>query len=190
MSTNLVGLVEPGSPLKYTISGVVRYGVCTAITSTLITIAGAPLVTTAGALTELWWGRPETGLQVDFNIPGPYADAIGDILYVDTKTKFRWGQTAAYLVTFRAMQQTVATTTQPRVNVKIGANNVSTANTNQGVILSTAGTWVENTAVAINTTYYKISRGTDLEINVTVASATTDSAQNLTISCFFVFEGN
>jgi hypothetical protein len=176
--------VNIGDGIKYTISSVVYYAIITALTAnTSITISGAPL---SGDVSNLYVGNNKT-IQLDFYVYGLYADATGDLLAADMNTYFKWQGRKAYLVSFSAVHKTADTTTNPKVNVKVNAAAVSTNDSNLGIQLSTAGAWVDNSAVAVNTSNYDINRGEAIEINCSAAGGTANAA-NLTVSCVFVQE--
>lgn len=188
-STLTMSVTSPlvvGLPVRYTISSVVYYGIITTVTAnTSIAIAGAPM---GGDVTAFAYGRPEMIAQVDIAIPGDYGAATGDVLASLGKSYFSWRFGKAYLVAFSGVHNTAAGTTNPKVNVKVNAAAVSTNDTNLGIQLSTAGTWVDNSAVAINTSNYDINKGEAVEINCTAAGVATDGAKNLTVSLTFVLE--
>jgi len=106
---------------------------------------------------------------------------------VDMFSPMKWSGPKAYLVAFSGVQMTVDTGTEPKINIQINNAAVSTADSNNGIQLSTSGTWVDNSAIAISTTNYDINRGEELEVDCTAAGGTGD-AENLTVQCVFVLE--
>jgi len=181
-TSDLTGSIKVGNALRYTIGGVDYFGIITAITSTLITIAGAPL---SGTITALYFtNNPNATVQVDFMIPGKFADSANtNLLASDAFTKFAWMLSEARLVQFRATVFTADTgAANPIVNVSVGGNNVCTSNSNAGLTVGTS--WV-STTVDISTANYVVSRGAAFEI-VTDASGTNDDATYLTISMVLV----
>ena len=138
-------------------------------------------------MTKLEYGVPEQVVVVNFFVSGNYGDGVADLLAADMNTYFRWQQSKAYLVAFSCTEKTVDTGTEPKVNVKVNGTAVSTNDTNLGVQLTTAGTWVDNSAVAINTTYYDINPNEAVEITCTAAGGTGDAAY-LTVQTTFVLE--
>jgi hypothetical protein len=178
--------VSIGNGIKYTDSRGTYYAIVTAISAnTSITIAGATLSTGAD-LTELNVGTDKT-VQLDFVVPGAYGDGANDLLANDANTYFKWKANKAYLVDFSGVHGTADGTANPKVNIKIDSSLVSTNDSNNGIQLSTAGTWVDNSAVAISTTNYEIDRGDSIEVACTVAGTDGD-AQDLTVSLAFVKE--
>ncbi|MFA5458176.1 MAG: hypothetical protein WC261_11170 [Synergistaceae bacterium] len=178
--------VHLGDAIKYTDGRGTYFAIVTAVTTnTSITIAGAAL-DTGSDVTSLYVGNNKV-IQLDFFVSGTYADGTGDLLAADMNTYFKWQGRKAYLVAFSAVHKTVDTTTNPKINVNVNSAAVSTADSNNGVQLSTAGTWVDNSAIAVNTSNYDINRGEAVEISCTAAGATGD-ASDLTVSCVFVQE--
>lgn len=183
------GDMAVGLPVRYTYNGSTYYGIVSAVSaSASITVNGAPL-NTAHALTALEVGTPEMVKQVDFHIEADYDGTAQNILATIGKKSYKWFGGDAYLVAFSAAHATADTgATQPYLNVKIGGSLVSTNATNNGLQLSgTANTWVNNSAVAISASNYDISHGDAVEIACTVIGTNGD-ADNLSVSCLFVYE--
>ena len=186
MTSDQTAILKVGMPVRYTISAVIYYGIITASASNLLTIAGAPM---GGDVTKLEYGFPEMVVQVDLFVSGNYGDGTTTtLLFTDMKTKFLWRIGKAYCVAVHGLQETVASTNQPKVNLLVNAARVSTNDTNLGLTMSTSGTLVNNVAVAINTTNYDINKGEALEIEVTSAGTGAATGSNLTIEAVFVME--
>lgn len=180
--SNTTGLTV-GMPMIYEYLSTPHYGMIGAISpNTYIDIIGATL-DTGEDLTALWAVDPERLVQVDFYVDGAYGDGTGDILAADMNTYFKWGLATARLLTFRAVHATDDTTTQPKINLKVDGNLVSTNDTNNGIQLSTS--WVDNPPVAISESYYIVDPGDDFEITCTVAGGTGD-AEDLTVSAILL----
>jgi len=178
-----------GAPVRYTYGGTAYYGMVDAISAnTYIDVRGAPLVTGGGSnLTELAVGTREMLVQKHFFVNGTYADATNTILAEDADIYDRWVGGSAYLVAFDVTHKIEDTGDEPKVNIHIGGSAVSTADSNSGPQLSTAGTWVENSAVAINTTNYAIAYQDAFEIEVTAAGGSGD-AEDLNVVLYIVLE--
>jgi hypothetical protein len=172
-----------GGPLRYDIGGTTYYGVITAlVANTSITIAGAPL---SGAVSNLKVS-PMDVIEVDFFISGTYGASVQNLLQPVMKQYYLWRFSEARLVKFSMVHNTADTgANQPKLNVKVNANAVSTNDGNNGVQLSAAGTWVDNSAVAIDTTNYITTNGLAVEVALTVVGTNKDSS-DLTVSCVFV----
>lgn len=179
--------VYVGDGIKYTDGRGTYYAIVTAVSAnTSITIAGAAF-DTGSDVTALYVGNNKI-IQMDFFDSGTYGDGANDLLAADMNTYSKWQGRKAYLVSFSAVHKTADTgAAQPKINVKVNAAAVSTNDTNNGVQLSTAGTWVDNSAVAINTSNYDINRGEAIEITCT-AAGTNGDASDLTVSLVFVQE--
>lgn len=169
--------------LKYTIGGTVYYGVVTAIASNLLTIAGASM---GGDVTALYRCAPERLIQVDFGVPGKFADAANTgLLASDSKTAFVWRLGKAYCVQI-SHKCLVADTgaNDPRVSISINGAVVGTDNSNAG--LAVTDSWA-STVVGINTSNYDINTGEAIEV-VTDANGSNDDAENLIVEAVFVLE--
>jgi hypothetical protein len=185
MNVDLTGSIKVGMPIKFVLSSVTYYAIVTAIASNLLTIAGAPLTTGAGALTALWYSDHAGQAEVmSFAIGGNFADGADTTLLVnDLNTYVKWTKAPAYLVMISHREKTTAGTTNPNVNVDIaGANPVSTSNTNQGRAVATSWT---DTVVDINTSNYDIVQGDSIEIRTTADIGT--HASDLTVQLTFVY---
>jgi hypothetical protein len=126
--------VAVGRPVKYTYNGTAYYGIITALSANAsITVAGAPL-NLSYDLTALHVGLPSMVHQEEFFIDTAYGDAVQDIFSAVTYQRFKWQKAAARLVSFSATNGVADTgAAQPKINVKVGGNLVSTADTNKGV---------------------------------------------------------
>lgn len=183
MTADKTATIKVGMGLKYKISATYYYGMVTAITSNLLTIAGAPL---SGDVSELYWCPPERVIQVDFFVSGKFADAANTaLLNSDVNTAFEWNLGKAYCVLIRHKVKTDDSgANQPRVTISIAGAVVGTDNTNAGQAV--AETWT-STVVGINPSNYDINPDEAIEV-VTDANGTNDNAENLTVSAVFVLE--
>jgi len=183
MTSDVTGTIKVGFGLKYTIGGTVYYGVVTAITSNLLTLAGAPM---GGDVTALYWCPAHHVRQLVVSVPGKFADAANTtLLKTDSKLSIDWDLGKAYLVRIRHIVVTDDTgANQPIVNVSVNGSAVGTSNTNAG--LAVAETWT-STVVDINTSNYDINNDEAVEV-ITDASGSNDDAIDLTVSMTFVLE--
>lgn len=167
--------VAVGMPVKYVNGGTTYYGIIKSITaSTNFKIVGAPI---PGNPTSLKVGRPEMVHRFRLFVSGAYA--VGTTLLATGAQYSKWLGPAAYLCGFKAVAGTV-TGGDSKINVYIGADLVSTANTNNGPQLAVAGTWVDN-GVAVDATKYDITYDDVLEVK-----CTTNGGSNLNIELAFV----
>ncbi len=160
MVTDQTANIKVGMPLRYTISSVVYYGLCSAITSNLLTIEGAPLTTGAGDLTALAYGQPEmvTTLR-DF-----YA---GNLVTGDDQGSpaLKWQEGEAYIVKMIG-QLEVAPTGTNDVRVSAGIGGATTDLLNSPVYLELGATNEIQSGVNINTSNYNIARGEKVFENI------------------------
>ena len=178
--------ISRGFPIRYTIGGTVYYGQVSAVTTdTSIDVVGASL---SADVTKLELGQSSLVVTVPIYIDSTYGDATNtDLIKNDMNSFLKWRQGKAYLVSFSCVQTGVDTGAEPKVNVQINNAAVSTNDTNNGVQLGAANTWVGNSAIAINTSNYDINWDEELEVACTVAGGTGD-AKNLTVLCTFILE--
>ncbi len=180
--------LQVGKPVRYTYNGTTYYGIVSSIASNAsITISGAPL-DVGHDITALAVGAPSQLVVMDLTVPGVYADNTEDILQGTANRYIRWKKSLAHLVGFSATHKTADTgASQPKLNVKVDGNLVSTQDSNAGLQLSTAGAWVDGSAVAISVPNYSVSWNSALDLRVTAAGTNLDAA-NLSVSLIFVLE--
>lgn len=165
MTSDLTATIKPGKAIKFKLSGTYYYAICTAITANLLTIAGAPLTTGDGDLTELYYSEfAGQVIQVPILVPGYFADATETALLLNDNLEYlKWTQSKAYLVRMSATQKVADTGSENTVNCAINGSNVfSTALT----LDATAGTWA-NTVVAVTTANYDINFDESIELVAT-----------------------
>lgn len=184
MTADKTATILVGYGLKYTWNGNTYYGIVTAITNNLLTIAGAPL-SASYDVTALSWCDHTRIEQVDFFIPGAFSDAANTgLLASDAHTKFRWGKAKSYMVqiSHTVRVDDTNTATHALVTLSINGSVIGTSNTNAGEAVAT--TWT-STVVGINVSNYDINFGEAIEV-VTDASGGNDNAVDLTVSAVFV----
>jgi len=99
MVTDQTANIKAGVALKYKLSGTEYYGICTAITSTLLTILGKELTTGDGDLTELSYSNFPITFQHDIQIPGDYGKEINSYLAFSWFGHFDyWNKSDAILI--------------------------------------------------------------------------------------------
>lgn len=175
MTSDLTGTLQAGYGLKYTIGGTVYYGMITAITSTLMTIAGAPL---SGDVSNLYYTK--TGMiQMPILIPGYYEDANDTALIAsDLGQTIRWQQGKAYLVNVQSKTRVADGSSNGTINARVAGSDVlSTALT----LASTS--WVAS-VVAVTVANYDINYGEEVELNA--VKGTGGDAQDLSMVLTFV----
>jgi hypothetical protein len=184
-NSDVTSYVKVGLPIKYS-GDTMLYGIVTGVTysggSTYIGVDGPSCNTTiAGANTFI--GQPYMLHTETFAVNGAYADGDNDtLLLTDTKTYWKWFTNSAYLVRFNVRHVTDASTTNPKVNLVVNGNSVSSDNSDSGI---TVGTLWSSSLVTINSSNYQIGFDDSLEIK-TNADAGTTHASDLTVQTTFV----
>jgi len=173
-----------GLPLRYMQRGQVYYALVNAVGSNLVTIAGAPL-STSDPIEALWIGRPELAIVERFWGPGEYGTSTGS--FADKfKQRRTWGRGTGYAVKLSYLHEVNATTTNPRVNLSIGANHVLTSHSGNGVNPA-AGTW-NGSGVDVDTSKYQITFGDRFTLSVLAADSGATKAQDFSGYATFVLE--
>ena len=153
----------------------------TNITIDTITIAGPPL---SGDIQALFLGVPEMVGQADYVIPGTFAAAASSTLIKTfQKSHSVWRGRPAYLVWIGNIVQTLDSTTQPKINVTINGNAISTDNAGDGIPVALV---LQSSVVGINATNYKIVNGDVIEITTTQGG--TGDVADLTAFLTFISE--
>lgn len=114
-----------GSPVRVEIgAGVFYYGICTAATSTLLTISGAILP--LSPIISLAVGTQEMVKHVDMQFPAVTYNTLGVAVPLNKGCLHRWRGATGYLVAYSCSHMNTSSTTV--VNLKMnGGTNVSTA---------------------------------------------------------------
>lgn len=174
-----------GTPLAYTYGGVTYYGMIANVLAAAVDIVGPPL--DAGSpLTSLRAGWPEQVVQQDYFIAGLYGDGANAALLVsDQHAYVRWALGEACCVGFSAIHRINDTTAQPKINLRIGGQQLSTNDAGNG--LQVSNSWQNNAAAAVAPGNYRVRRGTAIEVECTAAGAA-GNAQDLTVTAIFVLK--
>jgi hypothetical protein len=158
----------------YVNSGNTYYGVITACTTSLITIAGIPLTTGGNNLTALSIGDQSHLVQVPISMPG-YWDAATVSTYINSNllmpSGFLWELPTAYCVGYNFQNGTADGSSNAYVQLVVNGNNVCSTGATGMVISSTS---LFSTGVAVNTvssTNITIATGQYFEISATAGSS-------------------
>lgn len=186
------GTILPGMWLKLKLSGTYIYAAVQAVaysSNTTVTIVGPDLTTGAGDLAEAFYADP-TIPPIEYMVEGNWAAAIEtDLLRDVAKTPIKWLSSKAYLVGYSASQETVDTGAEGKLNVEINGASVNTNDSNNGIQLGAANTWVDSwsatDAGGMSTSNYDINFGEELELSCTAAGGSGD-ARNLVAVLIFV----
>ena len=122
---NATDYFSVGSPVRVVMGVTSYYGICTAVTTTLLTISGAilPLST---AIDTLFVGTREMVKHVDMLFPDVIYNTLGASVALNKGCTHRWLGATGYLVAFSCSHMNTSSTTV--VNLKMNAGtNVSTA---------------------------------------------------------------
>ena len=184
--TSFAALLPPGTPIRWAQNNVVGYGMVIGHSDTRMAVMGAPLLANV-PIQAIEMGQPDLARMLHFKIDGAYGNSVADKLAGINNEYFRWEDTRAYLVGFAARHKTDAGTTQPYVNVKIGANGVSPNAAGLG-IQPLAASWVDNSWTCIDTAIYTLDRGDTLEIACLAVDAGVPDASDLSVSIALVTE--
>lgn len=114
-----------GSPVRVEIgAGIYYYGICTAVTDTLLTISGAILP--LSPIISLAVGTKEMVKFVEMQFPAVTYNTLGAAVPLNKGCLHRWRGATGYLVAFSCSHMNTSATTV--VNLKMnGGTNVSTA---------------------------------------------------------------
>ncbi|MGE4536552.1 MAG: hypothetical protein AB7D37_05695 [Desulfovibrio sp.] len=189
MLADRTAIIRPGMALRYSIGGTVYYGICTAISANLLTVAGAPLT---GDVTSLDYSIfPGMVEIIQLMIPGYWADtADTSIILNDLVQPVIWGGPPAALVTIQARTRTTDTggSTYPRINARIGAtttDRICTSNSTAGLEIAASTTWYTS-VVDIDPTQYMVNTGDTIELT-TDANGGNDNASDIVVVLRFVY---
>lgn len=177
--------IQVSDAVRYTISSAVYYGQVTAVsTDTYIEVRGASL---SGDVTTLEIGSPDVLRVFNFAVAGDYDTGTGARSAAITGYAAKFLGKKSYMIYFEATHGTADTgASQGKVNPLIAGSKVSSADANNGVQLSgTAGTYVGNGAVDINTSNYVLNDGDVIDIDLTVRGTNND-ASNLAFSSVLI----
>jgi hypothetical protein len=190
MATDQTANIKAGQPVKIICNSATKYCLVTAMASNLMTLSGPPLTTTDGHITVISYGTTDMTEEVDLFISGAYGDGTGTTqLASDMKTYFTWRKGPAYLAYVAATHGTAAGTTQPKMNVRLGAGADQVITAASSIQLSTAGTWVSTAGAGIiDAAKYDLVFGDKVELECYAAGNPTGGATDLTMQLVFVKE--
>jgi hypothetical protein len=163
MAADTTAAILVGYPVKYVYDTgggpVTYYGIITAITSNLMTIAGAPL-DTGHDVTALYYGDPLKVRQITYD-----NSASTSVLTTGTIYTLRWSLPKAYLVLCKYYQVVHDThATHGKLTIKI--NGTETNTSAGGVTITADATWY-GTVIDIATAAYDVNTDEDITIYAT-----------------------
>ncbi len=113
-----------GSPVRTVISGTTYYGICTAVSTTTLTISGA-ILPTATAITSLSVGTPDMVKHVDIGFAGvSYNSSL--TLVLTNGCQHRWHGATGYLCSYAVAHMDTSSTTQVTLQMNGGSDVVAT----------------------------------------------------------------
>lgn len=192
ISSSRIGIASSafrvGLPVRWTVDGVNYFGmVADASPGNYIDVRG-PAIDVAKTISDVAMGGAERVAQLEIFIAGGYGASLGEKIASAMKSYSRWSMGPARVVSFAAAHNRADTTSQPKVNIKLNGNPVSSADGGLGVRLpNTAGQWTENPLATIVAADYAVSYGSTFEVEVT-AVAGTGNASGLTVNIVIVLE--
>lgn len=174
LNSDLTGWLNVGTPVKFVLSGTTHYALLDTLTSSLMTLVGAPLTTGDGDLEELYVGDTDKVEIVHLHVAGNFDDgADAELLVNDEKAPYEWPGPEGRVVHFRAYNDAASTGTKPKVNVRVDGHALCTANSGDGLELDAAQTWYA-TQVDLDVGNYEIAYGSDLDLSTTAGSDASD----------------
>lgn len=179
-TSDLTGSVVVGDFLKYTISSTTYYARITAITSSLITIAGAPLSST---ITAIYYCDKSRGIELVLPIVGYFDDGNNNSTLIASDlmggTSLKWAGGDARIVQIKyALGSIDSGATQPTVNILNRGNAVISS-----AVTPTATE--ASTVVNLSTSYLTLTDGNVIEVEV-VSDGTNKDAWTLLITIIAV----
>jgi hypothetical protein len=165
-------ILKIGYGLKYKIAGVYYYGIVTAVTSTLLTVAGIPL---SGAIQEIYYCDQSNVMRQDLEINNSdWLVPLTNIL-VDGYTKHPLKAPSGWLVMIETWSAGVDSgTTKGRIKLMNGNNTVSSVP--DGIECTTAKTY-NNSGVTIQSAYYKYAGGDNVRVDITQPGSNKDTTE-------------
>ena len=133
-----------GSPVRTVIAGLSYYGICTAVTDTLLTIAGAALPT-ATAITSLSVGTSDMIKHVSMRFAGTSYNASTTLVLM-RNCQYYWRGATGYLVEYACSHMNTSAGTIVQLQVSGGAVVSSVGVTPGAGTATTYGAWVSSRA--------------------------------------------
>jgi len=163
MTSNESANILIGMPLQYVIGGNTYYGIVTAISSNLLTLAGVPL---SGNVTALKVGDATRVTVIPVSVPTTYETVTSsDVIGTKLSSNLVWDKALSYLVRVMAWTQTPDSAGNGTVTALVDGNDVLSSDINANVAATTF-----HSGVTINPAYYAVSNGSTLNIGVTAGA--------------------
>ena len=166
-----------GSPVRVVISGVSYYGICTAITNTLLTMSGMSLP--LSAITSLSVGTQEMVKHVDLTYPAITYNTLGAAVALAFGCVHQWRGKTGYLVSASMSHTGTSATTVVNLKMNAGSNALTAGITVAAGGASTRGAFVNSTLGDIIEANAAIADGQAITVVVPTAGGTA----NYLIAC-------
>jgi len=157
-NADLTGILSVMTPLKVVIGGNIQYDVVSAITSSTITVTGAPL---SGNIDSLAYGKSFQSRSFVYSIPGAITASNQQI--ADSKSVLSWEIPDAYIVAIDGYLYTAGSNSV--LNLLINGNSLCAG----GMIVSADKT--RCSCANIDTGVYHVTAGSNIEIAAAGAGA-------------------
>lgn len=167
-----------GDPVRVVISGSSYYGICTAVTDTLLSISGG-ILPTSTAITSLAVGTRDMVKHIDLLYPTTTYNTLGVTTPLAFGCVHKWRGKKGYLVHASMSHTGTSATTQVNLKMNAGTNVLQTNLTLNAGGASTRGTFVGSTNGTIIHAQSEIEDGEEITVVVPVAGGTA----NYLIAC-------
>ena len=170
-----------GLPIKFAAGGTTYYAQITGLSSSLMTIAGAPF---SDNVTSLEVGAPDRIAEMVLLVPGSYeASSSNTVLLTKNKQSLVWHKPEAAVVKYTVFSNTADTGSAGKVSVYINGNELNTSA--GGLSIANAQT-TYSTVVDIDAGNYTIAYGQPIEITATKGG--NGDAADLTVHLLFAIK--
>ena len=153
-----------GSPVRVVISATAHYGICTAVTDTLLTISGA-ILPTATAIDSLSVGSPDMVKHISMSFVAATYNA-STTLVLTKGCQHRWHGATGYLVSYAVAHMNTSATTQVTLQMNGGSDVVATG------VIPAAGA-----SATVYGAFTKSAAGTLIAANLAIAHNQTITAK-------------
>ena len=161
-----------GSPVRVVISGTTYYGICRAVTSTLLTISGA-ILPTATAITSVSVGSKDMVKRVSMSFAGTTYN--GSTTLVLTKGCIhRWHGATGYLCAYSVAHMNTSSTTEVTLQMNGGSNVVATGIIPGAGTSTTYGAFTESAAGTLIAANLAIAHNQTITAKTPTAGGTAD----------------
>lgn len=179
MGTDYTSTLYPGAAIRFKVGLDYRYALVSAITASLLTIAGEPLPSSPTTISDLSYSTSQP-VQFDVVVPGYWATAAEtSMLLNEVLLPLAWQGPPAKIVQLFGRSRTVDTgTNKERLNVRRGdttTDYVCTSNSGQGIEMTVAATRY-STGVDIDPAKNTVSRGDRIELKAAGNGSNKDSS--------------